>query len=77
MLVVILGMPHGMNSFVASLDRGKHIVPIALDVCPVRMELVFSQASCQYFLALSHVLAHRNANTQRDDTQIYDDFHLS
>jgi hypothetical protein len=65
-----------MNALMAPFDRGKHIVPLTLDVRAVCVKLMLQSSFLQYLLALSYVLAYGYTNAHRDDTQIYNYFHL-
>ncbi len=64
-----------MNSLVASFDRREHIVPFAFDVRSVGVHLMIQPSVVEDFLTFGHLLADGDADTERDDAEINDDFH--
>ena len=66
---------HFVEFLMAALDGGKHIVPLAFDVRPVRVELGFESRLRQYRFTCGDIRRERYANPNGNNAQINDDFH--
>jgi len=58
---------HPVNDLVAALDRREHVVPLALDVRPERVEPVREPGLLDHAFASRHVTRHRHAHAYRHD----------
>ncbi len=77
MLVEIRGHAGRMQGFVTPLHGGKDLVPIALDIGAVGVQMGLESRLGENALAQGDLFRNRHSDTQWDDAKIRDDFHAS